>query len=60
MENPKRPINAHANYHAHVYFDADSLDFATKLCHQAGDKFDLQVGRVHQRNVGPILGGVVS
>ncbi|GAM54084.1 DOPA 4,5-dioxygenase [Vibrio ishigakensis] len=53
MENPKRPINAHVNYHAHVYFDAISLDFATKLCHQAGDKFGLQIGRVHQRNVGP-------
>lgn len=53
MESPKRPINAHSNYHVHVYFDADSLDFATKLCHQAGDKFGLQIGRVHQRNVGP-------
>ncbi|GAM60920.1 DOPA 4,5-dioxygenase [Vibrio ishigakensis] len=53
MESPKRPINAHSNYHAHVYFDAISLDFATKLCHQAGDKFGLQIGRVHQRNVGP-------
>lgn len=49
----KRPINVHDNYHAHVYFDQQTLDFATELCHQAGEQFNLSVGRVHQKNVGP-------
>lgn len=48
-----RPVNAHKAYHAHVYFDADTLGFASELCHRAGEKFKLKVGRVHQKNVGP-------
>lgn len=40
-------------YHAHVYFDANTVDLATKVCNTAGDLFDVIVGRVHQKNVGP-------
>ena len=47
------PVNNHKAYHAHVYFDADTLAFATDLCQRAGEQFQLRVGRVHQRNVGP-------
>ena len=47
------PVNIHKAYHAHVYFDADTLDFATELCHTAGDLYSLSIGRVHQENVGP-------
>ncbi|MGF1683841.1 DOPA 4,5-dioxygenase family protein [Photobacterium minamisatsumaniensis] len=43
----------HDQYHAHVYFDKDSLVVATKLCNEAGEKFGLKVGRVHQKAVGP-------
>ncbi|MDW6004802.1 DOPA 4,5-dioxygenase family protein [Vibrio mangrovi] len=53
MKNPPRPQNRHAAYHAHVYFDSSTLGFATELCHTAGEKFSLKVGRVHQRLVGP-------
>ena len=49
----KRPVNVHDDYHAHVYFDQQSVDFASRLCQMAGDKFALAVGRVHQKNVGP-------
>jgi DOPA 4,5-dioxygenase len=53
MTSIKRPINDHNYYHAHVYFDADTLSTATALCQTAGDKFRLKVGRVHQKPVGP-------
>jgi DOPA 4,5-dioxygenase len=40
-------------YHAHVYFDADSLDQARSLCEQAAELFGLKMGRIHERLVGP-------
>jgi DOPA 4,5-dioxygenase len=40
-------------YHAHVYFDAGTIDQARALCEQAAQLFPLQMGRVHQRPVGP-------
>lgn len=53
ISDVKRPVNHHKAYHAHVYFDQSSLEFATQLCHQAGEQFGLKVGRVHQRPIGP-------
>ena len=49
----KRPVNIHKGYHAHVYFNSDTLEFASNLCNQAGKLFGLKVGRVHQRPIGP-------
>lgn len=40
-------------YHAHVYFDADTVDQARRLCEQARDTFEVEMGRVHERPVGP-------
>ena len=40
-------------YHAHVYFDSESIESATTLCVEAGEKFGLSVGRIHQKPVGP-------
>ncbi|MGE8412637.1 MAG: DOPA 4,5-dioxygenase family protein [Pseudomonas sp.] len=40
-------------YHAHVYFDASTIDQARALCEQAAQRFGLQMGRVHERLVGP-------
>ncbi len=40
-------------YHAHVYFDASTIDQARELCEQAAQRFGLQMGRVHERLVGP-------
>lgn len=51
--NPKRPVNIHKGYHAHVYFDENSVEFAANLCREAGEKFGLRVGRVHEKLVGP-------
>lgn len=53
MEQTKRPVNLHKAYHAHVYFDKNTLEQATDLCQTAGKKFGLRVGRMHQRLVGP-------
>ncbi|HWV09726.1 DOPA 4,5-dioxygenase family protein [Pseudomonas sp.] len=40
-------------YHAHVYFDAQTLDQARALCEEAAQRFPLKMGRVHERPVGP-------
>lgn len=42
-------------YHAHLYFDADTVDAARDLAKVASDKFGVEMGRVHERNVGPHL-----
>lgn len=40
-------------FHAHVYFDASTIDQAKRLCEQARDRFSVSMGRVHERPVGP-------
>lgn len=42
-----------SDFHAHVYFDADSVEQARALCEAAAARFDLSMGRVHERPVGP-------
>ena len=53
MHRSNPPINVHEHYHAHLYFDQASLDFATELCLKAGNSFTLKVGRIHQKPIGP-------
>ena len=40
-------------YHAHVYYDAATLDPARRLCETASRRFGLEMGRMHQQEVGP-------
>ena len=40
-------------YHAHIYFDAASLAQARRLCEDCRDKFGVEMGRVHEKPVGP-------
>ena len=47
------PVNQHERYHAHVYFDAATVAQARALVVAAGEHFGLQVGRVHEKEVGP-------
>lgn len=42
-----------SGYHAHVYFDAATVDKARAICEAARDRFGVRMGRVHERNVGP-------
>ncbi|HXF55496.1 MAG TPA: DOPA 4,5-dioxygenase family protein [Hyphomicrobiaceae bacterium] len=39
--------------HAHVYFDASTIDQARRLCTECRDRFGVFMGRVHERPVGP-------
>ena len=48
-----RPRNIYAKYHAHVYFDENTLEQARDLCDRAGELFGVAVGRKHQKPVGP-------
>ena len=40
-------------YHAHVYFDADRRNRAAALGAEAGRRFGVAVGRMHDQPVGP-------
>jgi DOPA 4,5-dioxygenase len=40
-------------YHAHVYFDTNTIDQARALCSEAARQFGVEMGRVHERPVGP-------
>ncbi len=40
-------------FHAHVYFDAGTLGQARALCEAARDAFGVEMGRVHEKPVGP-------
>ena len=46
-------MNAITDYHAHVYFDADTRERAGQLCEAARQTFALSVGRMHDKPVGP-------
>ena len=48
-----RPRNEFANYHAHVYFDESTTEQARALCQEAATRFGAEMGRVHQKLVGP-------
>lgn len=47
------PVNVHRAWHAHVYFDASTVAQARALVARAGELFKVQVGRVHEQEVGP-------
>lgn len=50
---PRRPVNVHRAYHAHIYFGPETVEQATELATQAAAQFRVAKGRVHQQNVGP-------
>jgi DOPA 4,5-dioxygenase len=41
------------SYHAHIYFDAQSVEQARSLCNAASDALPVKMGHVHEKNVGP-------
>jgi len=40
-------------FHAHVYYDEQTFEQAAQLCRAASERFDLAMGRMHRRPVGP-------
>lgn len=45
--------NPVSGFHAHVYFDRETIDQAKSLCEAARDRFGLIMGRMHEKPVGP-------
>lgn len=41
------------SWHAHIYFDGETVDQARKLADAIEATFDVEKGRVHEREVGP-------
>ncbi len=41
------------DYHAHIYFDADTVNQARTLCEAAAETFGVAMGHMHERPVGP-------
>ncbi len=49
-----RPGQALINgYHAHIYFVESNREFAAGICQTIGERFDVELGRWHDRLVGP-------
>ena len=53
MTTIKRPINIHKAFHAHVYFDENTVATARQLAEQIAEICNLKVGRIHEQLVGP-------
>ena len=41
------------SWHAHVYFDAGTVETAREICSTCSEKFGVEMGRVHEKPVGP-------
>jgi DOPA 4,5-dioxygenase len=46
-------MSTHDGYHAHVYFDAGTVDKARAICERCRDQLGVVMGRMHERPVGP-------
>jgi len=46
-------MNEIAGWHAHVYFDASTIETARRVCSECSGKFNIEMGRVHEKPVGP-------
>jgi DOPA 4,5-dioxygenase len=41
------------NFHAHVYFDPDTREAATRVRDALAERFDVELGRWHEKPIGP-------
>jgi DOPA 4,5-dioxygenase len=48
-----KPVAAIAGYHAHVYYDAETKETATRLRARLEAAFEVELGRWHDKPVGP-------
>ena len=42
-----------SEFHAHVYFGEDTIETARAVCERARDAFNIEMGRMHEKPVGP-------
>ena len=47
------PVEKIDSYHAHVYFDEETREPAQVLREQITENFDVEMGRWHERPIGP-------
>ncbi len=48
-----REAGAVTGYHAHVYYDAESKERAARLRERIAERFEVELGRWHDRPIGP-------
>jgi len=48
-----KPTSSIKSYHAHIYYDADSIDRARAVIDAACELFDVERERMHEKAVGP-------
>ena len=50
---PTKAVDGIQGWHAHVYFDTATASIAERVRDEVAEKFDIQMGRWHERLVGP-------
>jgi aromatic ring-cleaving dioxygenase len=53
MTNPETAPSTIRGFHAHIYFGPATVEQARRQCSAAAEKFDVTMGRVHEKPVGP-------
>lgn len=53
MEPTISPTSVIRGYHAHIYYDAETIGVAKEVIDAACARFELERGRMHERPVGP-------
>ena len=53
MAPSDRPSPHIRGFHGHVYFSQETVGQARRFCEAAAKQFDVKMGRVHERPVGP-------
>jgi len=48
-----KSTNTINSYHAHAYYSDTTIEEAKTLVHLAKEKFDVEIGRFHEKPVGP-------
>lgn len=46
-------LNQIKDYHIHIYYSETTIGTAKKVAQTASEKFELSLGRFHEKNVGP-------
>ncbi|MGE3245311.1 MAG: DOPA 4,5-dioxygenase family protein [Beijerinckiaceae bacterium] len=53
MTDEPKTAQTMPGFHAHVYFGPETVQKAREICSRCSDIFGIQMGRVHEKPVGP-------